>query len=646
VSRPIAQAAVSTSYFEKPRLHRSRAETRPSDALRSQAGDLYDAVRITTAVRNYTIRNAVLDSVTGLLHQDEHEIPETSYFPPEGGLQAQSAGLVRLDDSEDIVIGYNNAHGSYQHWLTQCVPAIDWSLRQRRTRSVRLVLPALAAWQSDILALLGYSQIPRLTLKPNTRYLLPHAEYSEFLNGTASFGVCLMVRDTARRILDRLPSAESPHPILFVPCSNPYYGIIRNEAEIIRLLRRHGVHVVDQRLSTAERINLFRHADVVIGPLGQGLADVLFCKPGALLWEWIPRHHQNASINRLAQAAQVDYWGDLFESSPASGASRQWVVDLDAVDRRLSEISERPAVRGRRIGGTSPPASTYAAASRPIGELMLAFENLGDNCEFGLVQRNAGVEPLGLLRFAGTSLEMLVAALQTKFSGLGTIDTVTVYLEGKEGRREFMVHETSLDTRYHTFFHEGDVDAEELRRREAKRLGFLREKLLADLAVGEKIWVWRELRRTDPARLQPLLNALRNLGPNILLWVVAADDDHPAGSAELIERDFIKGYVERLVSYRNATDILPDSWFDVCDNAYSLCRPDQVQPEPGEAPELDEVSALDEASVLDEPIVVPPPRALSAMEFLAFNQATLQSAPPARSDRKAWFARLRQSLGL
>jgi hypothetical protein len=280
---------------------------------------------------------------------------------------------------------------------------------------------------------------------------------------------------------------------------------------------------------------------------------------------------------------------------------------------------------------------------------MLAFENLGDNCEFGLVQRNAGVEPLGLLRFAGTSLEMLVAALQTKFSGLGTIDTVTVYSEGETGRHEFMVHETSLDTRYHTFIHEGDMDAEELRRREAKRLGFLREKLLADLAVGEKIWVWRELRRTDPARLQPLLNALRDLGPNILLWVVAADDDHPAGSAELLERDFIKGYVERLAPYRHATDIRPDSWFDVCDNAYSLCRPDQVQPEPGEAPGRDEpdaAPALDEAPAPDEPIAVPPPRALSAMEFLALNQATFQSAPPARSDRKAWFARLRHSLGL
>jgi len=34
-------------------------------------------------------------------------------------------------------------------------------------------------------------------------------------------------------------------------------------------------------------------------------------------------------------------------------------------------------------------------------ELMLQFENIGDNCEFGLVQRHFNADPVGLLRFAG-----------------------------------------------------------------------------------------------------------------------------------------------------------------------------------------------------------------------------------------------------
>lgn len=606
LTRPIAAAARAISYVERARLHRSHAETRLSDALlRHPAGPQLQSVGVTATVRNYALTNVVLDADTGLLFQDQLLIPETSYFAPTGADSDSSihrAGLVRLEDSEDIIIGYNQAHWGYQHWLTQCIPAIDWSLRQQRTRGVRLMLPPLAPWQEDTLDILGYNHVPRVTLKSGTFYLIPHAEYSESLNGTASFGVCLSVRDTALRILNRLPSVRSPHPILFVPCSNPYYGTIRNEDEVTDFLRRRGAYVVDQRLSTAERINLFRQADVVIGPLGQGLADILFSKPGTLLWEWMPEHHQNPSINRLAQAAEADYWGDIFESDPVPETPGRWVVDVDTVARRLSEISQRLALRAAGIDRVSIPPHRHANG-KPIDELMLAFESLGDNCEFGLVQRHAGVEPLGLLRFAGMSLENLVAALRRRFEGLGNLATVTVYLAGEVGHREFMVHETSLDTRYHTFISEHEIDANELREREAKRLSFLRRKLLDDLAAGEKIWVWREWAMTDAARLRPLLDVLRSLGPNILLWVVAADDGHPPGTAERLDRYFIKGYVERLAPYENAADIRPISWFEVCENAFNLCYPDHVRPVPEAA--------------------IPPaePPRLSAMQFLIVNQA-------------------------
>jgi capsular polysaccharide biosynthesis protein len=114
--------------------------------------------------------------------------------------------------------------------------------------------------------------------------------------------------ESAKRIASAVPSFRSDDKVLYIDEVSPYYGSIRNEGAVIDLLRRRGVTIVErERLRTAERINLFRNADAIIGPLGQGLTDVLFCRPGALLWEWMPRHHQNASLNRLAQAAQLDY---------------------------------------------------------------------------------------------------------------------------------------------------------------------------------------------------------------------------------------------------------------------------------------------------------------------------------------------------
>ena len=115
LNRPIAEAAVSTTYFERARVHHTQAEFKfhdPSGAVSSGAS--FCPVGVTTTVRNYTIQNAVLDADTGLLVQDGMVIPETSYFVPKGAdLTREHPSLVRLDDNEDLIIGYNNAHGGY-----------------------------------------------------------------------------------------------------------------------------------------------------------------------------------------------------------------------------------------------------------------------------------------------------------------------------------------------------------------------------------------------------------------------------------------------------------------------------------------------------------------------------------------------------
>jgi capsular polysaccharide biosynthesis protein len=614
MNRPIAQAAVSTTYFERSRVLHSDAECRFHDARGTTTiSRIYQPVCVTTSVRNFTLMDVTLDADSGLIFQDGKVIPEASYFPREG--THERSNVVTLTDDEDTIIGYNNVHYAYQHWLTQCVPAIDWSLRQQRMRPARLLLPPLDPWQEEFLDLLGYAGVPRVILAPGTVYRIPRAEYSEFLNGSTSFFVCMSAYDTMRRLLDRLPPADRRHSMLFVPCSNPYYGSIANAAAVTEWLRQHDVLILDKAISTAERINLFRNAEVVIGPVGEDLADVVFCKPGTLMWEWMPEHHENASFNRLAQAAGVDYWGDVFESDARSTVALDWTVEESLFARRMAEISRRLALRSPGDPATARREVENATAGKPIDELVVAFESLGDNCEFGLVQRWAGAEPLGLLRFAGITLDRLLQGLKEEFSGVGTADTLEIYLAG-EAPREYMVHETSLDIKYHTNITEAQIGPEELRQREARRLGFLRRKMLADLASGEKIWVWREMTAADAERLRPLVKLLRRFGPNTLLWVVAADEGHAPGTLERLDEGFLKGYVERLAAYADATDISPESWYVMLEKAYDQCHRQQA----GTA----EVSA--------------PAQPLSAMEILAQSRAE----PPAKpAGARRWFSRLR-----
>jgi hypothetical protein len=96
------------------------------------------------------------------------------------------------------------------------------------------------------------------------------------------------------------------------------------------------------------------------------------------------------------------------------------------------------------------------------------------------------------------------------------------------------------------------------------------------MATGEKIWVWRG--ETDPTDMQPLLKVLRSLGPNILFSVVSADGDHPAGTVEWLDRDYMRGYVERLAPHGNIPHIRYRSWFETCENAFNLFRSRPEQP--------------------------------------------------------------------
>lgn len=210
-----------------------------------------------------------------------------------------------------------------------------------------------------------------------------------------------------------------------------------------------------------------------------------------------------------------------------------------------------------------------------LDQLVTCFESLGDSCEFGLVQRQAGAEPLGLLRFAGFTgaveqrLEELIAALDRDFAGLGDEDTVQIRLEGEPGHQEYIVHETTYGLMYHTFLGPTDVTEATLRRNEAIRLRFLRRKLLADLAAAEKIFVWKANFPIARSRVERLLTALRRHGPARLLWVCAAGDvGGRAGDVERLADGLMRGLVDRFAPYDRMDDISHSAWFAVCEAAW------------------------------------------------------------------------------
>ena len=201
-------------------------------------------------------------------------------------------------------------------------------------------------------------------------------------------------------------------------------------------------------------------------------------------------------------------------------------------------------------------------------ELMMHFESVGQNCEFGLVQRRCGAEPLGLLRFASSPLPVLMAALRARFEGLGEPGRLHV----QASRDEYLVIDRRFGLLYHAWVKIGEADPEEILRREEKRLPFLRRKLIKDLEEGRKIFVYHGMEPLSRPLMLSLLLAVRAYGPTTLLWVELKNDAHPAGTVEWVTRGLLKGYMDRFAPVENAHDLSLDFWVVLCRNAYSLAH--------------------------------------------------------------------------
>jgi hypothetical protein len=216
-------------------------------------------------------------------------------------------------------------------------------------------------------------------------------------------------------------------------------------------------------------------------------------------------------------------------------------------------------------------------------DLVLKFESVGDNCELGLVQRRAGAEPLGLLRFAGAPLRNIVRALHARFANIA--DPGHIRINAENG--EYMVKLTKFDFTHHAHVKVGDIEPEALRQQQIRTVGFLTKKLIADLENPSKILVFRQNELLLAGDLVDLRIALSDYGPGILLWVQEACPGHPPGSVEVADERMMVGYVRRLATRESVQDLDYGSWIQVLRRAYAVwlhASDGRLVPAPAERP--------------------------------------------------------------
>ncbi|MGC8475808.1 MAG: hypothetical protein ACP5NP_05590 [Acetobacteraceae bacterium] len=240
---------------------------------------------------------------------------------------------------------------------------------------------------------------------------------------------------------------------------------------------------------------------------------------------------------------------------------------------RALRLMRLPAAGPQRLlpaGEPVQPEDLARLTGLTAERFLLRFESLGDNCEFGLVQRRCGAEPLGLLRWAAITAAEVVRGLNEGFAGLGVPANMSVRLEGG-AHPEYLIHDRAYAMTYHSFLGPAEVTEPELIERQATRLRFLRRKLLEDLAEGRKIFIIKRNDGLAEAELLAVLAALRRHNPAArLLGVLPAGAEHPPGTVRVTPEGLICGYIERFAPPGAAQDFVLETWLALCVNAARL----------------------------------------------------------------------------
>jgi tetratricopeptide (TPR) repeat protein len=260
----------------------------------------------------------------------------------------------------------------------------------------------------------------------------------------------------------------------------------------------------------------------------------------------------------------LNYAQTMEEKGDWEGAERRWRMAFErfpestVVKMRLSESSMK--ARLARLEAES--AAKDVPEENAEKKLFDGFESLGENCEFGFVQRNFGSEPLGLLRWAGINYNQLLTALDTDFAGVGDPDFTVLKLN--TNNHEYFTEDTRYHLSMHSFILQNDDRREQIYNQLCRRLRYLKDRLIEDLQNGDKIFVYQTAELLSDEALRRVHQSVCKHRPNRLLVMRAQDEGNPAGSIRVVDAGLTVGYLSKVGYDGKYWDIRFDEWLDIC----------------------------------------------------------------------------------
>jgi len=178
-----------------------------------------------------------------------------------------------------VVIGGSN---NYFHFLIESLPRI-WSAEQIGVgKEVRALVPQdLYPTQLELLEMFGYPETRLLGVPRDgsvrCRSLIAPSLLSQ------GYGIsALAIRILREQILPRVAEVHGLPRRVYLSRNRMPRRHVRNEAELMPLLARHGFSTVyPEALGVAEQVTLFARAQAILSPDSSAIANIAFASPGA-----------------------------------------------------------------------------------------------------------------------------------------------------------------------------------------------------------------------------------------------------------------------------------------------------------------------------------------------------------------------------
>lgn len=246
------------------------------------------------------------------LKSDAHgPIEDSFYLWPTNAWERTIPADFKLSQVEDaqphLIIG-NVATSNYYHWNHQSLASLLIFRKHVSSEDFATVVPNLNRWQSETFSVIDFDGA-MIQMEDKDVVYFANVVYSNLSGGafvkTPHPAISAVFEEVGRDVrgprkfgrkiyASRLDAGDTRRII--------------NEDKLCELMVQHGFEVITPgKLSVEEQIVAFRDADVIVGPHGAGMTNILYAKPGTRVVELFQAACTHLCYAKIAQLKGLDY---------------------------------------------------------------------------------------------------------------------------------------------------------------------------------------------------------------------------------------------------------------------------------------------------------------------------------------------------